>query len=63
MKLCKEKSITTIGLTGQKAGKIDAFCDYIIKVPSNETPRIQESHILIEHIICGIVEASIFKKG
>lgn len=63
MKLCKEKSITTIGLTGQKTGKIDELCDYIIKVPSNETPRIQESHILIEHIICGIVESSIFKKG
>jgi D-sedoheptulose 7-phosphate isomerase len=63
MKLCKEKSITTIGLTGQKIGKIDDFCDYIIKVPSNETPRVQESHILIEHIICGIVEASIFKRN
>jgi len=62
MKLCKEKSIATVGLTGQKAGTIDEFCDYILKVPSSDTPRIQEAHILIEHIICGIVEASIFKR-
>jgi D-sedoheptulose 7-phosphate isomerase len=62
MKLCKKMHISTIGLTGLKAGKIDEFCDYLIKVPSDETPRIQEAHILIEHIICGIVEASIFKR-
>jgi len=63
MKLCKEKGIATVGLTGQKAGKIDDFCDCMIKVPSSETPRVQESHILVEHIICGIVEASIFKRN
>jgi len=63
MKLCKEKGIATVGLTGQKTGKIDDFCDCMIKVPSNETPRVQESHILVEHIICGIVEASIFKRN
>jgi len=62
MKLCKEKSIATVGLTGQKTGTIDEFCDYVLKVPSSDTPRIQEAHILIEHIICGIVEASIFNR-
>jgi D-sedoheptulose 7-phosphate isomerase len=63
MKLCREKCIATVGLTGQKAGKIDEFCDYMVKVPSSETPRVQESHILVEHIICGIVEASIFNRN
>lgn len=63
MKLCREKGIATVGLTGQKAGKIDDFCDFMIKVPSGDTPRVQESHILVEHIICGIVEASIFKRN
>lgn len=39
------------------------LCDYCIKVPSNCTPRIQESHIVIGHIICAIVEEEIFGKG
>jgi len=62
MSLCKEMGIITIGLTGESIGKIDNLCDYIIKVPSNETPRIQEAHIIIEHIICDIVEKSVFNK-
>ena len=60
---CKEKGITTIGLTGQSGGKMKELCDYCICVPSNETPRIQESHILIGHIICAVVEEEIFGKG
>jgi D-sedoheptulose 7-phosphate isomerase len=39
------------------------MCDYCIKVPSNETPRVQEAHILIGHIICAVVEEAIFGKG
>lgn len=62
MKLCREKGITTVGLTGGKEGKMDEFCDHIIKIPSIETPRIQESHIIVYHIICAIVEESIFGK-
>ena len=62
MQLCKEIGITTIGLTGEKASKMDSLCDYIIKVPSDETPRIQEAHITIEHIICDMVEKAIFDK-
>ena len=61
-RLCKEKNITTVGLTGYNYGEIDDLCNYIIKVPSAETPRIQETHLLIEHVICGIVENSIFCK-
>jgi D-sedoheptulose 7-phosphate isomerase len=60
---CKEKGITTIGLTGQSGGKMKELCDYCICVPSNETPRIQESHILIGHIICAVVEEEIFGNG
>lgn len=63
LKTCKEKGIITVGLTGEKIGKMDELCDYVIKVPSSETPRIQESHILIEHMICAIVEEEIFGKG
>lgn len=63
LKECKEKGIITVGLTGEKGGKMDEMCDYCIKVPSNETPRIQETHILIGHIICAVVEEAIFGKG
>ena len=63
LKVCKEKGILTVGLTGGKIGKMDELCDYVIKVPSTETPRIQESHLLIEHMICAIVEEAIFGKG
>lgn len=58
--VCKEKGLVSIGLTGGKHGKMDELCDVCIKVPSLETPRIQESHILIGHIICCIVEENLF---
>ena len=60
LKECKEKGIITVGLTGEKGGKMAEMCDYCIKVPSNETPRVQEAHILIGHIICAVVEEAIF---
>ena len=59
---CKNIGLTTVGLTGQNSCKMDDFCDYCIKVPSNDTPRIQESHILIAHIICSVVEEAMFGK-
>lgn len=57
---CKEKNIKTIVLTGKSGGAITDMCDICIKVPAEETPRIQESHILIGHIICCIVEEELF---
>ncbi len=57
---CKEKNIKTIGLTGASKGKMVGLCDVCIEVPSLETPRIQESHILIGHILCCIVEEQLF---
>lgn len=56
LRMCGQKGIKTIGLTGFTGGEMDSMCDLCIKVPSGETPRIQESHILIGHIICCIVE-------
>jgi D-sedoheptulose 7-phosphate isomerase len=60
LEACKEKGIFSIGLTGAAGGKMADVCDVCIKVPSNETPRIQEVHILIGHIICCIVEQELF---
>lgn len=57
---CRDKGISSIILTGETGGKVSGLCDICIKVPSKETPRIQESHILIGHIICCIVEEKLF---
>ena len=60
--MAKTIGVTTIGFTGQKGGKMKDLGDYLINVPSNTTPRIQESHILVGHIICELVEINIFGK-
>lgn len=57
--VCREKGIRTIALTGARPCRMDEF-DIVIKVPSTETPRIQECQTLIGHIICCIVEENIF---
>lgn len=62
LKACRKKGITSIGLTGNKSCQMDQLADLCIKVPSDCTPRIQESHILIGHIICAIVEENLFGK-
>ncbi len=58
----RQEEMVTIGLTGEKGGKMKDMCDYLINVPSNDTPRIQEAHILIGHIICEMIEFNIFPK-
>lgn len=58
----KEMGITTIGFTGSKGGELKKIADVCICVPSDDTPRIQESHIMIGHIMCEIIEDTLFKK-
>lgn len=60
IEMAKTKNVITIGFTGEKGGKMKELCDYLINVPSNDTPRIQESHILVGHIICQLVEENYF---
>jgi len=55
-----EKGAITVGLTGQKENEIEKIADYCLKVPSNDTPRIQEGHITIGHIICYLAEQELF---
>ena len=55
-----ELGIITIGMTGASGGKMKGQCNYLINVPSSDTPRIQESHILIGHILCELTEKNIF---
>jgi D-sedoheptulose 7-phosphate isomerase len=61
--LAKEKEMITIGLTGATGGKMKSLSDYLLNVPSTDTPRIQESHILLGHIICQLVEEKYFNLG
>lgn len=61
-KTCREKGLITIGLTGETGGKMASLSDHLITVPSTDTPRIQEAHITVGHIICEMVEAQIFGK-
>jgi D-sedoheptulose 7-phosphate isomerase len=58
----KKTGIKTIGFTGISGGKMMSLCDICLKVPSNNTPRIQEAHILMGHIICSLIENSLFPK-
>lgn len=58
----KKIGMITVGLTGETGGKMKTICDYLLNVPSNDTPRIQESHITVGHIICQLVEEELFKK-
>lgn len=59
---CRHLGIVSVGLAGA-GGLIQDRCDHIIAVPSTSTPRIQESHITIGHIICGLVENAMFKRA
>ncbi len=52
----KEMGIKSVCLTGESGGKLKGLCDYLINVPSKDTPRIQEAHILIGHIIAKLIE-------
>ncbi len=58
--VAREKGITTVGFTGSTGGQLKSVSDYLLNVPSNTTPRIQESHILLGHIICELVEDALF---
>jgi len=56
----RRKGLVTVGLTGQGGGDMPPLCDYCIRVPSSETPKIQEGHIMLGHIICGLIERELF---
>lgn len=62
IKTAKENGILTIGLSGESGGLMKDMCDILIRVPSTDTPRIQEAHIMIGHIICERIESEMFPK-
>jgi len=60
--VARKKGVITIGFTGDTGGKMASLSDHLINVPSKDTPRIQESHIMLGHIICQLVEERYFNK-
>lgn len=59
----KDRGVITVALVGRDGGKMAQMADFAIIIPSNTTPRIQESHILIGHILCDIIEKELFGGG
>ncbi|HWV68619.1 D-sedoheptulose 7-phosphate isomerase [Chitinophaga sp.] len=60
MKVAKEQGMIVVSMTGSTGGKMKEGSDYLINIPSTDTPRIQEAHITVGHIICEIVENNLF---
>ncbi len=60
MQVAKQLGMITIAFTGESGGQMKSLSDYTINIPSNDTPRIQESHITVGHIICQLVEEALF---
>jgi D-sedoheptulose 7-phosphate isomerase len=58
--MARSKNIKTIGFTGEGGGSMKLISDFLLDVPSKDTPRIQECHIMLGHIICQLVEENIF---
>jgi D-sedoheptulose 7-phosphate isomerase len=61
LEAAKEKGIISFGLTGHSGGRMRELCDHCLCIPSDDTPRIQEAHILIGHTLCGMVELALFE--
>jgi len=57
----REKGARTIGLTGRNGGKLARAAELVLKIPSDETPKVQEAHITILHIVCFLVEKGLFQ--
>lgn len=57
----RAKGLVCIGLTGNRGGSMRELCDHILEVPSADTPKIQEGHLVMGHILCGLVENAMFK--
>jgi D-sedoheptulose 7-phosphate isomerase len=60
VQVARDKKLVTVGLTGRSGGKLHAAVDHCICIPSDQTPRVQEAHILTGHILCELIEETLF---
>jgi D-sedoheptulose 7-phosphate isomerase len=63
LRAARARQLVTVGMTGEQAADMAACCDYLLQVPSSKTPRIQEGHILIGHVLCGLVERVMYPRS
>jgi D-sedoheptulose 7-phosphate isomerase len=56
----RRRGLICVGLTGNRDGPMGAYCDYCLAVPAGDTPRIQEAHLVLGHLLCGLVETAVF---
>lgn len=63
LKVAKSQGLTTIGITGNRDGRIVEFSDITLEVPSAMTPHIQEGHLVLGHALCGYIESQMFKSN
>lgn len=59
----RERGISVVGFTGASGGKLAALCDICFRIPSSETPRIQEGHEFVGHLLCALIEAAMYPKN
>jgi D-sedoheptulose 7-phosphate isomerase len=57
----KSRGVICVGMTGNRGGPMHELCDHLLVVPSSDTPKIQEGHLVLGHILCGLVENAIFR--
>jgi len=62
LQVARDRGLVTVGMTGKTGGQMPGRCDYVLQVPSDATPRIQEGHIAMGHAICELIEAQMFPK-
>ncbi|WP_319026001.1 D-sedoheptulose 7-phosphate isomerase [Acidithiobacillus ferrivorans] len=56
----RRRGLMTVGLTGNRGGPMQGLCDHLLEVPSGDTPKIQEGHLVLGHILCGLIENALF---
>jgi len=58
----RSRGLICVGLTGSRGGPMRELCDYLLEVPSGDTPKIQEGHLMLGHILCGLIEDALFQR-
>ncbi len=59
----RQQGLVTIGMTGNRCGTMTAWCDHLLDVPSADTPKIQEGHLVLGHTLCGLIEQAMFPRS
>ena len=62
LKEARSIGLITIGFTGNRGGPMQQLCDFLLEVPSSDTPKIQEGHLVLGHILCGLIENKLFTR-